>query len=102
MADGARTRDEGKSKPGKNGKKAGKKAEKNKVAKAATPKAPAPKPAPAAEQPRAAAAKAGIGHENLSYAEMMALLSPDQHRTLETLSQNLARAAVSAQSAIAE
>src|SRR5436190_5470460 len=45
---------------------------------------------------------AGVPHESLSYAEMMALLSPDQHRTLEALSQNLARAAVTAQSAIAE
>ncbi|HET9160742.1 MAG TPA: class I poly(R)-hydroxyalkanoic acid synthase [Caulobacteraceae bacterium] len=32
----------------------------------------------------------------------MALLTPDQHRTMEALSHNLARAAVTAQSAIAE
>jgi polyhydroxyalkanoate synthase subunit PhaC len=57
---------------------------------------PAPKPKkvePAATAP---------AHETLSYSEMIALLTPEQHSTLEAMSQNLARAAVTAQGAIAE
>ena len=41
-------------------------------------------------------------HESLTYSEMIALLTPEQHSTLEAMSQNLARAAVTAQGAIAE
>src|SRR5689334_11417368 len=64
-----------------------KKSKKTKAPKPAAEAAPAPRP------PEPKAIKDGDGsrvaHERLSYAEMMALLSPDQHRTLEALSQNL-------------
>lgn len=61
-------------------------------AKAAQPAPdPAPKPAPAADAP----------FKN-GYAETLAMLPQDQREAIESLSANLARAAVTAQSAIAE
>jgi polyhydroxyalkanoate synthase len=98
MADRAEARAGRKSKSGKAVKD---NAKEDKKTKAGEPLAAAPAPPPA---PKSIGDDHGRAdsHENLSYAEMMALLTPDQHRTLEALSHNLARAAVTAQTAIAE
>ncbi len=80
-----------------NGKGNGKAAKAAKKAKPAEARAPAPTPAPEAKpapRPEALAAAAG----GLDLAQLTA----DQRATIEKLSMNLARAAVSAQGAIAE
>jgi polyhydroxyalkanoate synthase len=62
---------------------------------------PAPKPEPA-QQPQPGPAAAAPGAATFQAGASMELLTPDQRAAMETLSLNLARAAMTAQGAIAE
>ena len=75
------------------------------AAKKSTARKPAAKLAKAKAPPKAESASdkpADTLTSELTYAEMLALLPPEQQQMMEQLSSNLARAAVAAQSAIAE
>ena len=72
---------------------------------AAKPKAPPPEPPPRQEAPRPQAESTGAASVHPPTPSMPgfdAMMSPDQRQMLEKLSANLARAAVTAQGAIAE
>ncbi|NQE61535.1 class I poly(R)-hydroxyalkanoic acid synthase [Caulobacter sp. RHG1] len=70
--------------------------------KAATPKADKPKPETAEPPPRAESAAGAQQKQAPPFSGFADMLSADQIKVVETLSANLARAAVTAQGAIAE